>query len=25
LLTARYQDYCLPRADDVPQIALTLD
>src|ERR1700754_3651536 len=25
LLTASYQDYCLPRADDVPPIAVTLD
>ena len=25
LLTASYQDYCLPRADDIPPIAVTLD
>jgi carbon-monoxide dehydrogenase large subunit len=25
LLTASYQDYCLPRADDVPPIEVTLD
>src|SRR4051794_34631849 len=25
LLTATYQDYCIPRADDVPAIAVTLD
>src|SRR5437868_9150079 len=25
LLTASYQDYCVPRADDVPPIAVTLD
>jgi carbon-monoxide dehydrogenase large subunit len=25
LLTASYQDYCLPRADDVPPIQVTLD
>jgi carbon-monoxide dehydrogenase large subunit len=25
LLTASFQDYCLPRADDVPPIAVTLD
>src|SRR6202042_3009678 len=25
LLTASYQDYCLPRADDVPPIMVTLD
>jgi len=25
LLTATYQDYCIPRADDVPQIEVTLD
>jgi aerobic carbon-monoxide dehydrogenase large subunit len=25
LLTATYQDYCIPRASDVPQIAVTLD
>jgi aerobic carbon-monoxide dehydrogenase large subunit len=25
LLTASYQDYCLPRADDMPPIAVTLD
>src|SRR5438874_2982893 len=25
LLTASYQDYCLPRADDVPSIEVTLD
>jgi carbon-monoxide dehydrogenase large subunit len=25
LLTATYQDYCIPRADDVPPIAVTLD
>jgi aerobic carbon-monoxide dehydrogenase large subunit len=25
LLTASYQDYCLPRADDIPPIVVTLD
>jgi carbon-monoxide dehydrogenase large subunit len=25
LLTASYQDYCLPRADDIPAIQVTLD
>ncbi|MGJ4944258.1 xanthine dehydrogenase family protein molybdopterin-binding subunit [Bradyrhizobium sp. HKCCYLS1011] len=25
LLTATYQDYCIPRADDVPAITVTLD
>jgi carbon-monoxide dehydrogenase large subunit len=25
LLTASYQDYCLPRADDIPPIAVALD
>jgi aerobic carbon-monoxide dehydrogenase large subunit len=25
LLTASYQDYCLPRADDIPPITVTLD
>ncbi len=25
LLTATYQDYCLPRADDLPPISVTLD
>jgi carbon-monoxide dehydrogenase large subunit len=25
LLTASYQDYCIPRADDVPNIQVTLD
>jgi aerobic carbon-monoxide dehydrogenase large subunit len=25
LLTASYQDYCLPRADDIPSIDVTLD
>jgi aerobic carbon-monoxide dehydrogenase large subunit len=25
LLTASYQDYCVPRADDIPPIAVTLD
>jgi aerobic carbon-monoxide dehydrogenase large subunit len=25
LLTASYQDYCLPRADDIPPIEVTLD
>ena len=25
LLTASYQDYCVPRADDIPPITLTLD
>jgi len=25
LLTASYQDYCLPRADDMPPISVTLD
>ena len=25
LLTATYQDYCIPRADDVPPIVVTLD
>ncbi|MBR1217196.1 xanthine dehydrogenase family protein molybdopterin-binding subunit [Bradyrhizobium sp. U87765 SZCCT0131] len=25
LLTATYQDYCIPRADDVPNIQVTLD
>ncbi|HYW62062.1 MAG TPA: molybdopterin cofactor-binding domain-containing protein, partial [Bradyrhizobium sp.] len=25
LLTATYQDYCIPRADDVPPIEVTLD
>src|SRR6202034_4411806 len=25
LITASYQDYCIPRADDVPPIRLTLD
>jgi carbon-monoxide dehydrogenase large subunit len=25
LLTATYQDYCIPRADDVPSIEVTLD
>src|SRR5260370_25865276 len=25
LLTASYQDYCVPRADDVPPIVVTLD
>ncbi|MES6473290.1 molybdopterin cofactor-binding domain-containing protein, partial [Cutibacterium acnes] len=25
LLTATYQDYCIPRADDVPDIRVTLD
>jgi aerobic carbon-monoxide dehydrogenase large subunit len=25
LLTASYQDYCIPRADDVPPITVTLD
>jgi carbon-monoxide dehydrogenase large subunit len=25
LLTASYQDYCLPRADDIPSIEVTLD
>ena len=25
LLTASYQDYCLPRADDIPPIQVTLD
>ena len=25
LLTASYQDYCLPRADDIPAISVTLD
>ena len=25
LLTATYQDYCLPRADDIPPIEVTLD
>ena len=25
ILTASYQDYCLPRADDIPPIAVTLD
>ena len=25
LLTASYQDYCLPRADDIPPIRVTLD
>jgi aerobic carbon-monoxide dehydrogenase large subunit len=25
LLTATYQDYCIPRADDVPQLDVTLD
>src|SRR6478752_5078581 len=25
LLTASYQDYCIPRADDVPPIVVTLD
>jgi len=25
LLTATYQDYCIPRADDVPSIVVTLD
>jgi aerobic carbon-monoxide dehydrogenase large subunit len=25
LLTATYQDYCIPRASDIPQIAVTLD
>jgi carbon-monoxide dehydrogenase large subunit len=25
LLTASYQDYCLPRAEDIPPIAVTLD
>ena len=25
LLTASYQDYCLPRADDIPPISVTLD
>jgi carbon-monoxide dehydrogenase large subunit len=25
LLTATYQDYCIPRADDIPPIAVTLD
>jgi aerobic carbon-monoxide dehydrogenase large subunit len=25
LLTATYQDYCIPRADDIPSISVTLD
>ena len=25
LLTASYQDYCMPRADDIPPIEVTLD
>ena len=25
LLTASYQDYCIPRAEDIPAIAVTLD
>ena len=25
LLTASYQDYCIPRADDIPAITVTLD
>ncbi len=25
LLTASYQDYCVPRADDIPPISVTLD
>src|SRR5580692_8012436 len=25
LLTASYQDYCIPRADDIPPISVTLD
>jgi carbon-monoxide dehydrogenase large subunit len=25
LLTASYQDYCVPRADDIPPITVTLD
>ncbi|KQW18295.1 carbon monoxide dehydrogenase [Afipia sp. Root123D2] len=25
LLTASYQDYCIPRADDIPQIKVTID
>src|SRR5260370_25692043 len=25
LLTASYQDYCVPRADDIPPIVVTLD
>jgi carbon-monoxide dehydrogenase large subunit len=25
LLTATYQDYCIPRADDIPAISVTLD
>jgi aerobic carbon-monoxide dehydrogenase large subunit len=25
LLTATYQDYCIPRADDIPPISVTLD
>jgi carbon-monoxide dehydrogenase large subunit len=25
LLTATYQDYCIPRADDIPPIEVTLD
>ncbi len=25
LLTASYQDYCIPRADDIPSIVVTLD
>jgi carbon-monoxide dehydrogenase large subunit len=25
LLTASYQDYCIPRADDIPAIEVTLD
>ena len=25
LLTASYQDYCIPRADDIPEIAVALD
>ena len=25
LLTASYQDYCVPRADDIPPIEVTLD
>jgi carbon-monoxide dehydrogenase large subunit len=25
LLTASYQDYCIPRADDIPPLKVTLD
>jgi carbon-monoxide dehydrogenase large subunit len=25
LITASYQDYCIPRADDIPQIKVTID